>query len=643
MCGLLLSLTACQLLKTEDSENAKGRGSTAFDPYSASASGAIKLGLQMFNGCAVLANGQVIAKGNSPIPDYPSTCDNPMTGDFTHGAKVTPTARFELMTDTNYFLNQLTLMDSVVNVHGDFYGNPSTAADDAAIEANKKNPDKYIQPAVKWITTQSRLKGLDWSNLGQQEEAWGTNDLTGLWNREVSFNNAKWMVSKTDSFLVEVLDSEGTVRQSTTYGRNEFLGESSTAGHTRVAWRIENILAPRYPGDIEVRTAQTGPFGVPVVFRTVARVDLVGSTNPFKSFRVSGLTGDGAIRVTWSLLPNQPFHFPVTFVRPSDVAPTCFKDDGTPVVCGFGVEPEIKLTQPKNGQFYEPGETFELFTNVRDGEGNLLHQPGLLPSYADYFAGKTNGLTYFHSNHFPNMQERDITTSYQVGGPLQELKPFGDVNGKTPFFSLGNHFFSIVTEAAEGTGFVGLKNATWPNRNPVTLPADAKPGTYVAVLRANRQFMGERVAKGTTVFFQVGSTQKTTYPNEVGNCQICHRGVLSLDNLRHGFSVDHVESCKLCHQGGSDNPGRTQVEMHQIHMRSNKYTADKSDCTMCHLSKQSAVRPSLSVCQSCHPSAHGNEYFNAKFGDSVTPNRFSNCAESCHVNKTPTNHILPKN
>ncbi|WP_309895704.1 hypothetical protein [Archangium sp.] len=623
LCGLLLSLTACQLLKTEDSENSVGRGSTAFDPYAASASGAIKLGLQMFNGCAILANGQVIAKGAAPIADYPAQCTDPMAADPTHDAKVTPTARFELMTDTNYFLNQLTLMDSSVNVF--------------------KNP-KDVSPAVKWITTQSRFKNLDWTDLGQQEENWSVNDLTGTWNREVAFHNARWMVSKSDSFLVEVLDTDGTVRQSITYSRGEFLGESPVAGHTRVAWRVENIAPPLFPGDTEVRSAgDSGPLSFPITYRTVVRVDMVGSTNPFKSFRVTGLKGDGAIRVTWSLLPKEPFLFPVTFVSPQEVPPSCFKDDGTPAVCGFGVEPEIKLSTPKNGQFYVPGETFDMYLNVRDGERNLLHAPSILPSYSDFFASKTNGLLYFHYNHFPNLQERDISSSYQLGGPVNDLKPWSDLSGKSPFFSVSNHFNALVIEAASLPLFPGLTKATWPNRVPVTLPLDAKPGTYVATLRANRQFMGERVAKGITAFFQVGQTQKTTYPNEIGNCQICHRGVLSLDNLRHGYSVDDVESCKLCHQGSSDTPGRMQVEMHQLHMRSPKYSADKADCTICHLTKQSAVRPSVNVCTSCHPTAHGDEYFKAKFGNSGTPGRFSNCAQTCHVDKTPSNHILPKN
>jgi len=623
LCGLLLSLTACQLLKTEDSENAVGRGSTAFDPYAASASGAIKLGLQMFNGCAVLANGQTIAKGGSPIPNYPAQCEDPLATDHTHDPKVTPAARFELMTDTNYFLNQITLMDSQVNVH--------------------KDP-KDVSPAVRWMLTKSRFKNLDWRDLGQQGENWGVNDITGTWNREVLFNNARWMRSKADTFLVEVLDSEGTVRQSITYGRDEFLGESPVAGHTRVAWRVENVSPPLFPGDTAVHDPPpTFPVDFPVTYRTVVRVDLVGSTNPFKSFKVLGLKGDGAIRVTWSLLPNEPFHFPVTFVSPQDVPPTCFQDDGTAVVCDFGVEPEIKLSKPKNGQYYEPGETFDMYTNVRDGKGNLLHAPDMLPSYAEYYEGKTNGLLYFNYSHFPNMQERDISSSYQLGGPVNDLKPWSDLSGKQPYYSMGDHFFSLVIEAASLPFFPGLTKARWPTRVPVTLPMDAKPGTYVAVLRANRQFMGERVAKGSNVLFQVGQTQKTTYPNQVGNCQICHRGVLSLDNLRHGISVDHVESCKLCHTNSSDNPGRMHVEVHQIHMGSQKYSADKADCTMCHLTKQSAVRPSLSVCTSCHPTAHGDEYFKAKFGNGVTPNRFSNCAETCHVTKTPTNHILPKN
>ncbi|WP_245918860.1 cytochrome c3 family protein [Melittangium boletus] len=625
LCGLLLGLPACQLLNTEDTENVPGRGSTAFDPYAASASGAIKLSLQMFNGCAILSNGQPVAKGNSPVPDYPAQCDDPMAADPTHSPKITPQQRFQVMTDTKYFLNQITLTDTVANVHTD-------ASNLAAVS--------------RWIRKESRFKDLDWSDMSQEGVRWYETLTEGTWSRELRFRNARWMLSQDDTFTLEVLDSDGSVRQTATYSRKDFAGESPVAGHTNVSYVIENLLPPRSPSDGELRPVPSPLPGLGgIQYRTMVRVDLVGSTNPFKDFRVLGVSGDGAIRLTWSLMPNSPFTIPVTFVRPSDVPPTCFKDDDSPTPCAFGLDPRVNLSRPKNGQFYVPGERFDVIMDVRDGEGNRLHRKELMPSFADFYGGNTNGLIYGFEGHLITQGERDTTTSYQVVGPLQDLKTWSSVAGPTPYFSAGGSasatYVAMVPEIASLPIIPGLPTATWPTRSTLTLPPDAKPGTYVILTRAVRQFMGEHVSKGNASFFQVGQAERTSYPNRVGNCQTCHRGVVSLDNLRHGFSVDHVESCKACHMSTADLLGRVQDDMHRLHMNSNKYPQNKADCRMCHLTRESAVRPSLTVCKSCHPTVHGDEYFSMAFTNSGAPSRFSNCAQSCHVEKTPSGHILP--
>jgi hypothetical protein len=623
--GLLLGLSACQLLNIEDAENVPGRGSTAFDPYAAAASGAIKLSLQMFNGCAILSNGQPVAKGNSPVPGYPTECADPTAGDPSHAPKLVPQQRFQVMTDTKYFLNQITLTDTVANVHTD---------------------PKDLASVVRWMRRESRFKDLDWTDLSQDGARWFETLSQGTWSREVQFRNARWMLSQDDSFTLEVLDSDGSVRQTATYNRRDFAGESSMAGHTNVSYTVENLLAPRSPSDAELRGVPSPLPGIGgITYRTMVRVDLVGSTNPFKDFRVLGVSGDGALRLTWSLMPNSPFTIPVTFVRPSDVAPTCFKEDDSPTPCGFGLDPRVQLGRPKNGQFYLPGERMDLVMDVRDGEGNRLHRKELLPSYADFYAGNTNGMLYAFEGHLITQGERDTTSAYQVVGPLQDLRTWSDVAGQPPYFSASGAaaatYTAMVPEFASLPIIPGFFTANWPTRTTVTLPPDAKPGTYVVLTRSVRQFMGERVSKGNAAFFQVGQAERTAYPNRVGNCQTCHRGVVSLDNLRHGFSVDHVESCKACHMSTADQPGRIQEEMHRLHMNSTKYPQNKADCRMCHLTRESAVRPSLTVCKSCHPSVHGDEYFSMAFTDVGGPSRFSNCAQSCHVDKTPTGHILP--
>ena len=49
-----LTLASCDLLRTDDAEGVPGRGGKDFDPYNID-SGAVRLGLQLVNGCATLA------------------------------------------------------------------------------------------------------------------------------------------------------------------------------------------------------------------------------------------------------------------------------------------------------------------------------------------------------------------------------------------------------------------------------------------------------------------------------------------------------------------------------------------------------------------------------------------------------------
>jgi ribosomal protein L31 len=615
LCAFALASTGCNLLRTEDDENVAGRGSKAFDPYAASASGAIRLSLQSFNGCAVLPTGKPVAKGTANIP-YPTECSSAEGGPA--GAdpdsnKVAPTHSLKLVSGTTYFLHQFTLMDTVVDRHTD---------------------PKDMTTVSRWMRTESRLQGLDWSGLGVSLDEWSKGPVG--WVREVHFANATWMQAKDDTFKVEVLDTDGVVRNSMVYDHKDFFGSSSVAGHSRVSWRMENVDRPQFPGDLTPHAVPGAD--APPTFRTTVRVDLVGSTNPFKTFRVEGLKGDGAIRVTWSQLPDAPFYFPVTFVNQADLPSSCKDASGKAVPCGFGVDPELQLTTPRNGKgFYEPGETFDLLVQLKDGDGNLLHTPGQLPTYREMFDDQSNGLTYYTTAHNSTLLEADIDPGVQVLGPLQNLTTWRDTKEPAPYFKVAPHQLDFASPLAS-LGFIpGLLDVHWPSRLSVSLPPDAKPGTYVALVKANRSFMGERIAKIDTAFFQVGQEAPTSYPGKVGNCQICHRGVLSLDNLRHGLSVDHVESCKGCHTN------EISREIHQIHVRSEKFRVSKAECTVCHLSRESAVRPSVDVCSSCHPSVHGNQYFETQFSTDGTPNRFGNCAQSCHVNTVPNSHILPPN
>jgi hypothetical protein len=182
------------------------------------------------------------------------------------------------------------------------------------------------------------------------------------------------------------------------------------------------------------------------------------------------------------------------------------------------------------------------------------------------------------------------------------------------------------------------------------LPADAQPGTYVVQWKVNRFFLGERVVRMTATEFQVGQSERTLYPGRFGNCQICHRGPASLENatFAHGATVDEIEACTACHKRDlllGSNEAIMLYQIHARHMRSSKYSLPKSDCSTCHLTRESALRPSLFVCGSCHPQPHGTQYFKQSLAPfnvlNPTESMFSNCAQSCHGDNPPKSHVLP--
>jgi hypothetical protein len=636
-------LSSCNLIDVTGDEDANsGRGAKVFDPYQAAASGAIKLSLQVINGCAYTPNGGFIAKNSLDIP-YPATCVNidrpdpfaPSTG-LLDPEQVQPKGKMTLAANTSYFLNQFSVTDSATGKH--------------------TNPND-LNDFVKWVKTETRLRNLDWRNLGQASDEHQFADKypgvtpVATWTREVLFDNSNWQRSETDEFEIEVLDSGGVVRAKQKYSRSELLGESPYAGHSRIAWRAENIMPPTAPEDKSVRPVQSYPgnFPTPVTFRSIARVDLVGSTNPFKTLDIPALEGEGALRVKWSLLPEEPFYFPVSFVaKDTDgklvIPPTCTNDAGQPTPCGFGLKPQVTMVAPgNNSKFYMPGETVKMFLEFRDDEGNRLHSPDTLPSGAAIMTDQANGLLSLRANIIFGTLEQDMIPIVMVAGPIQNMRTHSEVVGERSFMTAPPFPFGLVSDGAGLQVLPTVYQIEPAARFSFKVPQDAKAGTYVVFLKGNRYFMGERITRNQPFFFQVGQEQLTSYPGRVGNCQICHRGVLSLDNLRHGVPVDHVEGCKACHNANSDNLFRTQEVIHRIHMRSKKYPANKNECNVCHLTRESALRPSVALCKSCHPTTHDNEYFSTEFNTQGAPNRSSNCAQACHGEQPPKAHILPEN
>jgi hypothetical protein len=646
MLSVVIAVSGCSLFDTDGSETAIGRGSKSFDPYAGPQSGAIRLSLQMFNGCAVRANGEPFGKGSANIP-YPTDC-----GRYEYQDPLPPnpppSPPMRLLAGTTYFLSQLTIMDFVDGAHTD--PNNTGAVSD-------------------WMKTQTRFAKLDWTGLEIVRDEFAPSNETlspYAYDHVVEWGNANWQLATNDTWTLEVLDADQRVVASMVYDRSDFLAENPFGGHTQLRWINGNIGRPQFPGDVAVHALPPAPPGYPppfpTVYRSFVRYEQEYSTHPTKSFKLDpGLAGDGAIRMTWSQLPSAPFYFPVTFAHPQDVPATCFAggDVSQPVSCGYGLQPEAHFSPPKNGTYYQPGETLFVRLAAKDGAGNYLHPVDHFPSWNDYMADASNGLLYFNLFHLYVMQERDIITGWQLSGPKQAMRPPYELNTNEIYMAPTEQYV-VSPEGNDGiipisrgaivalNAAPGARAALPPTAYIVNLPKDIRPGTYTLYWKVNREFMGERFTKMLPFDIQVGTATATQYPGRIGNCQICHRGAISLEDIWHGMPVDYVEGCIPCHQRNVFSGGRDvfQKIIHDIHMSSKRYSLPKNDCTVCHLTRESAVRPSYVACVSCHPQPHGTMYWDLPLNTDQLANEdntvFGNCAQQCHGMTVPTQHVLPR-
>lgn len=639
---------SCNLVNTSDGEGISGRGARAFDPYSANQSGAIRLQLEMYNGCEIIP-GAVMGKGSTNI-DYPNCQyrrDQGLAAFVQDPTVPQPTDPMQIEAGTNYFLNQLTIANQAINVHTD--------------PAN-------LGQVQDWVENLPPFNKLDWTGLGISSDEW---DLSGIsitplaWTRTVLFDGANWQKVHDDTFKVEVIDPDGNVRATQVYANEDFLVQNPAINHNIIRWDMDSVAKPSSPDDTSVTPAPDPPPGFPpndpVSFRSMFKIEHEIAIHPNKQLAIpAGLAGDGVIRVTWSQLPNDPFNFPVRFVDPATVPANCYSgaDWTTPVACSFGNDPQITFDRPQNGQYYVPGETVHVHFAVKDSNGNYLHPKDHLPSFADYLAGKSNGILYFDNVTVVGLDETDSISAWQATGPKQDMKPVYSLSSKQ-FFKvqtlafapgLGNTPALPVNPLISFNVFPGAQRGYIPTTWAFTLPSDAHAGTYTAYLKINRFFMGERFTKMKAFDFQVGTLDKTKFPGEVGNCQICHRGQISLDNVRHGLAVDNIEGCVSCHTpdifpGQRINP--MQRIIHKIHMSSYKFPFPKNQCTTCHLTRAPTLRPSYEVCGSCHFKPHGAEFGFLEFTSERDVNQkttiLNDCGSACHANTPPTQHILPQN
>ncbi len=433
--------------------------------------------------------------------------------------------------------------------------------------------DEGIQPLIE----SSAWAALDWSGVRQVEEIW-VPSLDGTFTRERYFRDAGWM-EQSSVFQLQALDASG--------------------GPAGASWVVaagrDDGSAP--PSDVFIRrfNARQLAVGCPGIgdcagasFVAEGLVQLRAALDAPRQSRVVPACA-ASLRLSWNRLPSAPFEVAVSTVEEPALQP------------GFEVELEPEAP-PNGGSHYEPGESVSFRVTFRDGQGNRLHPPGQLPTYADFLAGVgTGGLRYLDlsvsTRLYYALKHRESTLLATLSGPTDELAtpqtvvdPLLFFGPQVPFATTAVDGFTSVAQTVPPSAIVfgGLGDPSlWalPVSDVLTftIPLDAQPGTYVLAVKARRDFQGEALNRGATVEIAVGESAPTTFtPDTV--CVDCHgEPETSFASLLHG--VEDRRACFGCHASlGIELDNALDIRVHTIHDRSDRFDADIRDCGLCHLS-----------------------------------------------------------
>src|SRR5262249_5764345 len=102
-----------------------------------------------------------------------------------------------------------------------------------------------------------------------------------------------------------------------------------------------------------------------------------------------------------------------------------------------------------------------------------------------------------------------------------------------------------------------------------TLAADVLPGTYIAAIKARREFGGEALNRAVTFPIQVGTARPTSFTSETKNCEGCHQGASGFNIILHG-ATDR-RACFGCHMAlGFESDNALDYRVHAVHSRSRR-------------------------------------------------------------------------
>jgi hypothetical protein len=489
--------------------------------------------------------------------------------------------------------------------------------------------DATTDEGVAGLDRSGDFKDLRWkgTTLADQEFVLLANS-DGTYTRRRFYRDAKWMDQ----------DSEVTVQARDAGGRP--LGPRMTykAGAESRRRNSDDFFDRRFRAiqwtkDCASTTNCAGAHN----FTEEALVELRYAMHPERTFELSSRTA--SLEVSWSSRGASTYSIPVTQI------------DSPEYDYGFKIDLDA-TTPPRADGTYAPGSDVGYRITLRDGNGKRLHPPGALPTYNEVIFGANEpGIQYYRAFFDPTTtyyrrKHRERMLMSQIIGPAQDIQAIRSIIDLDAFLN-ADDVQTTGTQVRDGVYsqfrtiptahdlFGGNWDAPVSDSWSYHLPADAKPGTYLVTVKGRRTYLGEDIPFSKTVEIQVGTAQHTTATLGTGPCNTCHSGESSLGKVLH--ANDNRAACNSCHVPlGFELEGPVFVRTHFIHSRSERFGADLSKCSSCHITKESAARTSKAACLSCHksyPASHV-QAFGPVESMYVGGGResFDSCTTSCHTN-----------
>ena len=435
--------------------------------------------------------------------------------------------------------------------------------------------DQGLEPLI----ASSAVAALDWHGVRQAEEIWVPSQ-DGTFTRERYYRNAHWM-ENAGTFTVVPVNERGVEvgpRLLARAGADD-RWQAQDDGLTRRFSARQRAIGCKSVGACEGAS-----------FVSEALIQFRDALHPEADARPLAASAT-KLRLSFNQLPGR--HYDVSIER---LAPA-----SRPFGYGFSVS-LAPAAAPANGNYYLPGESVSFRVTFRDGQGHRLHPVGQLPSYGAVLSGQDeSGLRYLNlqlaTRLYYALKHRESNLLLMLSGPTNRLKTPTTVVDPNLFFAPQVPF---ATRAVDGFSAVGqtippaavifggfaepsLWTAPVSDLATLTIPLDAEPGSYVAAIKARREFAGEALNRAASVEIQVGQSQPTAFTPKT-TCTGCHSHERTkFQTILHGMG--DKRTCFGCHSSlGVELDNALDIRVHAIHDRSDRFAAQIHDCSNCHLS-----------------------------------------------------------